>query len=203
MKVHISKTNTKLGDSILSLNMPKGITCAAGVPCAGKCYAGKGNFRYENVRKSHRENLEAYKENPVAFFDEVAEKTRLCLFFRWHSSGDIVDSRYLEGMAHVARKNPMTHYLAFTKKYALVNDYVNAGHKIPKNLHIVFSSWANFPMNNPYKFPVAYVRFKKKAPESVFNKLIPSTAIPCGGKCYKCLACWQLKKGQNVAFDEH
>lgn len=200
MQVHISKTNTKLGDSILSLNMPKGITCAAGVPCAGKCYAGKGHFTYGNVKKAHRENLEAYQQNPQAFFDEVAERTRLCLFFRWHSSGDIVDAEYLDGMARVARKNKNTHYLAFTKKYALVNAYVDAGHKIPKNLHIVFSAWGNFPMKNPHAFPVSYVRFKK---EQALNALIPSDAFPCGGKCYKCLACWQLRKGQSVYFDEH
>lgn len=200
MNIHISKTNSKLGDSILSLNMPKGITCAPGVPCARKCYAGKGHFSYGNVKQSHMDNLNAYKENPDKFFEEIAERTKLCLFFRWHSSGDIVDAAYLEGMARVARKNPMTHYLAFTKKNALVNAFLKDGHKLPKNLHIVFSAWGpNFPIENPYDFPVAYVRFKDKA----LNALIPHTAIPCGGKCYKCLACWQLKKGQTVMFDEH
>lgn len=200
MNIHISKTNSKLGDAILSLNMPKGITCAAGVPCAAKCYAGKGHFAYGNVKKSHRDNLEAYKENADAFFEEIAERTKLVRFFRWHSSGDIVDMRYLEGMAHVARKNKGTDYLAFTKKTGLVNAYIESGKKLPKNLHIVFSSWGpNFPVNNPHNFPVAYVRFKDKT----LNAGIPSTAIPCGGKCYNCLACWQLKKGQAVMFNEH
>ena len=200
MSVNISTKNKKLGEQIHSLSMPKGITCAAGVPCAAKCYAGKGHFIYGNVKQAFMHNLEEYRKDPRGFFDEVAEKSKLCLFFRWHVSGDIVDERYFDGMCKVARKNKNTHYLAFTKKFALVNDYIAQGHNVPKNLHIVFSAWGpNFPVPNPNNFPVSYVRFKDKA----LNHTIPSTAIPCGGRCYDCLACWQLRKGQTIVFNEH
>lgn len=199
MNIHISTTNSKLGP-IMSINLPALITCIQNAPCARECYARHGHFIFDNVRQSHLDNLNAYKEDPDAFFDFIAEKTRLSRYFRYHSSGDIVDANYLDGMCRVARKNKGTEYLAFTKKFALVNGYVSEGHKIPKNLHIVFSGWDNaFKIDNPYNFPTTWVLFREKER----NANIPETAIPCAGKCDKCLACWQLKSGQAVYFRKH
>jgi len=43
------------------------------------------------------------------------------------------------------------------------------------------------------------VNFRKKE----LNPEIPETAIPCTGECWHCLACWSLKKGQSVYFNQH
>ena len=105
---------------------------------------------------------------------------------------------YLEGMCKVARKNKGTHYLCFTKKFKIVNDFLAQGKRIPKNLSIVFSAWSEWIPENPYNLPMTYVWGK-----DFENDLIPVDAIPCGGKCYECQACWQLKKGQTVFFKKH
>lgn len=195
---NVSNTNSKLGGQILSINMPAGITCRPDAPCYKGCYAKHGHWLYNNVQKSLQENLEHYKENPKLFFDSVATQTALSRFVRWHSSGDIVDHEYFEGMCRVARKNKETHYLCFTKKYEIINSYLDSGKKIPKNLTIVLSAWSGWLPENPYNLPTTYVYGK-----DFRNELIPKDSIPCVGHCEKCQACWQLKKGMSVFFKKH
>ena len=113
--------------------------------------------------------------------------------------GDIIDEYYLENMIKIAKKCKGTKFLAFTKKFELVNEYLNS-HILPNNLKIVFSAWdKTFKVENPHNLPVAYVNFKKEEN----NPKIPELSIPCSGKCYECLACWTLKKGQSVVFNQH
>ena len=196
-KIHISTTNEKLGGQIASINMPAGITCRPDAPCSRLCYAMRGNYRFQNVQKAHAENLAAYREDPDGFFAAVSDGTRLFRFVRWHASGDIVDMEYFRGMVKVAEQNTGTDYLAFTKKYEIVNAFIDAGGVIPGNLHIVFSAWGSFLPDNPYGMPVAYVAGVGG------DALIPAGSIPCAGRCDKCLACWQLRNGQTVFFKKH
>ena len=194
----VSNTNSKLGGQIYSINLPPVVTCRADAPCFKGCYACKGNWLFPNVKNSLQQNLEAYRNNPTLFFESVATQTALVRFCRWHSSGDIVDMQYFEGMCKVARKNKETHYLCFTKKYEIINEFLSKGKRIPKNLSIVFSAWSNWIPENPYDLPMTYVYGKE-----FNNELIPKDAIPCGGKCETCQACWTLKKGQHVYFLKH
>ena len=194
----VSNTNSKLGGQIYSINLPPVVTCRADAPCFKGCYACKGNWLFPNVKNSLNQNLEAYKGNPDLFFESIAAQTALVRFCRWHSSGDIVDMQYFEGMCKVARKNKETHYLCFTKKYEIINEFLSKGKRIPKNLSIVFSAWSNWIPENPYDLPMTYVYGKE-----FNNELIPKDAIPCGCKCETCQACWTLKKGQHVYFLKH
>ena len=196
--VKVSNTNSKLGGQIYSINLPAVVTCRPDAPCFKGCYARKGNWTFTNVKNSLENNLDAYKSNPDLFFESIAAQTALVRFCRWHSSGDIVDMQYFEGMCKVARKNKETHYLCFTKKYEIINEFLAKGKRIPKNLSIVFSAWDNWIPENPYDLPMTYVYGEK-----FNNELIPKDAIPCGGRCENCQACWTLKKGQHVYFLKH
>lgn len=196
---NVSNTNTKLGASILSINLPAGITCRADAPCRKSgCYAMKGHWLYQNVKNSLQENLDAYINNPSLYFDSIASQTALARFVRWHSSGDIVDDKYFEGMCKVARKNKATHYLCFTKRFEIINDFLVSGKKIPKNLSVVFSAWSDWIPDNPFNLPITYVYGK-----NFNNDLIPKDSIPCVGRCESCQSCWTLKKGQSVYFKKH
>lgn len=194
VKVH------KLG-SIPSIGLPL-CSCRDDVPCktSASCYAMHGKYRTQSVQKGLNNNLLAYKENPDYFFEKIAVDVMPFRYFRWFSSGDIVDAEFLKGMVRVARKCKTTKFLAFTKKFSIVNDYLKNGGKLPKNLQIVFSGWgASFPILNPFNLPTSHVIFKDEKE----NANIPSDFIPCGGKCYDCMACWKLKKGESVAFKKH
>lgn len=200
----ISLTNSKLGGAIPSINLPPLQTCRENAPCAKLCYARKGNWTYNNVKKSHLNNLEHFKTNSEDFFNEIIKTLNngdiLYRFFRWHSSGDIPNLTYLMGMVRVARECPQTKFLAFTKKFELVNMYLSINVELPSNLKIVYSAWdKNFEVPNPYNLPVTYVMFKNEED----NPQIPEFAIPCVGKCYQCKSCWTLERGQSVVFKQH
>lgn len=200
----ISITNSKLGGKIPSINLPPLITCVKDAPCSKLCYARKGNWTYNNVKSSMLKNLEDYKASPQNYFDFIINWLNsddvVYKFFRWHSSGDIVDLVYLLGMIRVAKSCPQTKFLAFTKKFNIVNTYLSIYNELPQNLKIVYSAWnKDFKVENPYNLPITYVRFKKQEE----NPSIPEFSIPCVGKCYECKACWTLQNGQSVVFDQH
>ena len=201
--INISTTNSKLGGFIPSINLPAGLTCRADAPCQKGCYAKKGNWIFPTTKESLSNNFKAFNEEPENFFNGIINALNnsdmLYKFFRWHSSGDIVNYEYLKGIVRVAEACPQTKFLCFTKKFNLVNMYLEF-HTLPENLKIVFSAWDNtFLVNNPHNLPVTYVRFK----DSSRNADIPEYAIPCVGKCYECKACWSLEKGQSVVFNQH
>ena len=204
MKITISKTNSKLGGFIPSINLPAGLTCRDDAPCQKGCYAKKGNWLYKNVQASLKNNYDAYMENADEYFNHIIKELNngdiTYKFFRWHSSGDIVNLKYLKGIIRVAEACPQTKFLCFTKKFNLVNMYLEFNPNIPENLKIVFSAWSkDFKVNNPHNLPVTYVNFKNADK----NPDIPEYAIPCVGKCYECKACWSLVNGQSVVFNQH
>lgn len=204
MNVRISTTNTKLGYQIPSISLLPQLSCRADAPCAKGCYGKKGNFLYKNVIESQTQNYNFYISDPKAYFNEIITYLNDALisykYFRWHTVGDIVDKQYFNGMIETAKKCKQVKFLCFTKKFDIVNDFIKNGGIIPKNLKIIYSAWnKSFKVDNPYNLPIAYVYFKKEQ----MNPDIPALAIPCGGHCPECLACWSLKNGQSVFFNQH
>lgn len=203
-KITVSFKSKKLG-RIPSLNIPPVLTCRRDAPCSSLCYARKGTFNYKNVVKSHMDNYIAYNEDQKGFFKEINKTLNndvvIYKYFRWHMSGDIVDMKYLYGMIELAKKNKKTKFLAFTKKFDLVNMYLEVvDEELPKNLKIVFSAWdKDFKVDNPHNLPISYVNFKNK----VLNPSIPENAKKCSGDCSNCRICWNLKNGESTVFDQH
>lgn len=204
MNIRISTTNSKLGYQIPSISLLPQCSCREDAPCKKGCYGKKGTFLYKNVIESQETNYVIYINNPKKYFDEIITYLNDALisykYFRWHTVGDIVDANYFKGMIRTAQKCKQVKFLCFTKKFDIVNDFLKDGNTIPKNLKIIFSAWnKGFKVDNPYNLPVAYVFFKKET----MNPDIPELAIPCGGHCPECLACWSLKPGQSVVFNQH
>lgn len=202
--MHISLTNSKLGDKIPSLNLPALLTCRADAPCRKGCYACKGNWLFPKVKQSLKDNLEEFVEDPDKFFKRIQSWLNdgdvVYRFFRWFSSGDIVNARFFKGIVETAKACPQTRFLCFTKKFSIVNSYVDEFGDLPENLHVVFSAWDNtFKVDNPHNLPMTFVFFK----DSSKNAAIPEYAIPCEGSCKSCKACWSLEKGQSVYFHQH
>lgn len=199
--------NQKLGKSIFNINLPPVLTCNPEAPCFKECYGRKGHFLFAAVQNSMMRNLFAFCQDPKQFFEDIAYQTKLSTYVRWFGNGDMPNEEFLAGMCRVARKNPNVRYLSFTKQYKIVNNYIAKGHKIPRNLRIVFSSWKDWKPENPYNFPTTWVRFpetgKAKAENSAYNSLIPNKAFKCPSNCAECQACWHLKKGGSVEFHKH
>ena len=197
-KVSISTGNKKMG-AIPSVSLPPVVTCHNCDSCAKKCYAVKLMRIYKSVQKAYYNNLDILKEDRNAYFLQVKASAMTTRFFRFHVSGDIVDIDYLDRMVKLARDCKKTEFLAFTKNYDDVNNYFS-NHRKPKNLHLIFSSPFDGAMiPNPHNFPTAAVILKGQTPN-------PSHKI-CGGNCSACacqgVGCWELKKGETIAFYEH
>lgn len=196
----ISNRVSKLGISIGTVNLPAIITCSR--KCKG-CYATKGNFVFPKVKAGLMANYESFLANHKRYFEVLDNQLNMIpyKYFRWHSSGDIVNEAYLEGMCWLARKHKGTQFLCFTKKYDLVNEYFNS-HRKPSNLVVVLSAWGKeLVPDNPHNLPTAWV-------EGIGgDELIPHNANKCSGNCGECVNtsehCWRMQKGDSVYFHKH
>lgn len=198
-KVKISKGNSKLG-AIPSVSLPSVTTCRQ-CECNTKCYARKLERIRPNVANAYKNNLEVLQSEPDVYWREVKAAVMLSRFFRFHVSGDILNLEYLIQMVEIARENPHCEILCFTKKYEIVNMYLNTFGKLPQNLHMIFSGWIGLEMANPFNLPEAHVRYRDGSTTA------REDAIECGGNCTECAmtegGCWTLKNGEQVVFNEH
>ena len=197
--ISISRGNTKMG-AIPSISLPAGTTCRV-CSCIEKCYAKKLERLRPSVRNAYQHNLIMLFEEPDTYWREVEAAIMMNRYFRFHVSGDIPEADYFLKMIQIAERNQHCEILCFTKKYNIINDYLDAGNQIPSNLHILFSAWVGLLMENPYDLPEAHVRYRDNTTTA------RPDAVQCRGNCAECAltdcGCWTLKSGEQVIFDEH
>lgn len=199
-RVSISNANSKMGN-VASVSILPFLSCPG--RCAGscgvKCYAAKlANLR-PSVLKSYARNQALAMYRPDLYWAQVNVAVMSVRYFRFHVSGDILNRDYFDHVVEVARSNPKTEILMFTKRYEIVNKWIADNGELPENLHILFSGWANLKPVNPHKLPETNV-FKSEDEIREDWKL-------CGGNCFNCacrgVGCWQAGKGETVAFKMH
>lgn len=199
-KLSVSNGNIKMG-AIPSISLPAIKTCREDAPCTKECYACRMEKRCKNVRNAYQNNMDLFMDNPESFKMQAIGAAFTTRYFRWHVSGDILNTEYLEMMVEVAQTCKETNFLAFTKKFELVNQYIADGGVIPENLQIIFSGWRGFKLDNPYHLPEAHVLYKDGTTTA------PTNAKVCGGHCYDCICqgvgCWELKEGEAIVLREH
>jgi hypothetical protein len=196
--VSISKGNSKMG-AIPSVSLPACVTCNPGAPCFKLCYAAKITRLYKTVKTAYENNLNILKENPALYWDQVKQGAQMARYFRFHVSGDIPNIEYFNNMVDLARALPGTNFLAFTKQYNIVNEFLNNGGAIPNNLKIIFSNWGAWKCENPHNLPECEIILKGSAPAENWKI--------CGGNCTACacagIGCWELKNGETIAIYQH
>ena len=189
--VKISKGNSKLG-KIPNVSFPPVKACGNCDGCKTDCYAVKFYRLYPSVRKAWSHNWNLYRKDPERYFREISEHIQATQrrFFRWHVAGDIVDQPYLEEMSRIAKDNPSTTFLVFTKMYDL--DFTS----VPDNLSIVLSVWPGMPFTNASNLPLAFMQ------DGTETRI--ENAIECPGGCEHCGMCFNLREiGKNVVFYKH
>ena len=199
--VKISVGNSKMG-KVASVSLPPIKTCGNCKECAKRCYAKQAYIQYPKVTEAYDSNLKFVEENMNLYFRQIDGyiKYKNIKLFRWHVSGDIINKEYFCKMIRVAENNRQSKFIVFTKMYELVNSYFAKDSRlvrIPENLKIIFSAWPNVSRDNPFEFPVAYLK------DQAGKAWIPKEAQECKGNCEKCLMCFNLKHGESVYFHEH
>ena len=185
--------------AIPSVSLPACTTCNPSAPCFKKCYAAKISRLYSTVNAAYNRNFEILLNDPLKYWHAVRKAAATARFFRFHVSGDIPDAIYFYDMILTAQQLPHTSFLAFTKQYDIINNYLNDGGKIPENLQVIFSNWSAWKCENPHNLPTCEVIFKGETPA-------PEWKI-CGGNCTECAVtcggCWTLDRGETIAIYEH
>lgn len=199
--ITISNGNRKVG-YIKSYSHAPFFSCDRSAPCFDekKCYYIKmGEYR-TSVQKSALKNSYLLLNYPDIVYNQILEQAQTQLFFRWFVGGDVPNSKFFtDFIIDIANKCPRTSFLLFTKKYSIVNAYLDNGGQIPNNLKIIFSFWQDFRCENKHNLPV--------------NEFVPKGGQPqkgwlqCYGNCQKCgvcgLGCWALKSGDTMYIKEH
>ena len=197
-QVSISHGNAKMG-AIPSVSLPACVTCNPDAPCFKKCYAVRLSRRYKTVTAAYNRNLEILQNDPAIYWVQVRAAASMTRFFRFHVSGDIPDLAYFSHMVQLAESLPNTQFLAFTKQYNIVNEYISKYLPLPANLKIIFSNWGAWKCENPHGLPVCEIILKGNEPAQDWKI--------CGGNCTECAArgvgCWELKNGETIAIYEH
>ena len=200
VRVSISNSNSKMGAvaSVSTLPFLTCPSCCAGT-CGPKCYAAKlANLR-PSCLKSYAMNTAIAIYRPDLYWSAVDLAIKAVRFFRFHVSGDIIDKKYFAHMIDAARNNPHCEILCFTKKFDIVNAWIDENGDIPANLHLLFSGWTNLTPVNPHSLPETNVI--EKGAEPAENWKI------CGGNCFNCacrgVGCWQAQRGDVIAFPIH
>lgn len=200
MKVVISDSVSKMGGRAKAVGFPARVTCRPDAPCKHDCYACKGRFRFESVKNALNTNLLLYRADPIAFQQSIVKACKSSKYFRYFYAGDIPDYDFIDLMFEVANDVSDTKFLAFTKKYEMVNEYISKHGMPPANLKIYLSAWGdNFMPDNPYGLPIAYIRLHDE------ECTIPEGTRECNGSCAYCIeeedgGCWN---GDDVVFNQH
>ena len=200
LTVKFSGGNTKMG-AVPSVSTLPFITCpgACKDTCGAKCYAAKlANLR-PNVLANYAINTALAIHRPDLYWNHINDFVKGCRFFCFHVSGDIMNAAYFAQMVKIAHQNPHCEFLCFTKRFNVVNGWMDVGGEIPANMHILFSGWTNLTPDNPYGIPETNV-FTSEADFNDDWKV-------CGGNCFNCacrgVGCWQAQKGDTIAFKMH
>ena len=167
-----------------------------GTVCHG-CYAMKGNYtRFPSVKKAQYKRLgQLFNPTWVDAMVSMIERENNP-FFRWHDAGDIQSAQHLKNICDVARKTPsITHWIP-TREHKIVNDFVNQGNTIPKNLIIRISA----------------TNIDGKPPKNASHtSTVHSSSKPIGfecvapkqdGACLECRACWNPGI-KNISYKQH
>lgn len=198
LHIKLSYGNRKTGSLVPSVSLIPVADCRNCTHCAKGCYAVRNIACYSASRAMMANNSAIAHGDLPRYFKEIDAASKFLRFFRYHVSGDIINPAYLTGMVDVAIKNPQCRYLAFTKSYEFVNDYLDDhAEGFPENLHIIFSEWRGLDVPNPHNLPTSRPVWKGEKIDGIM----------CPGNCSECAAfnqgCWSLKKGERVLFEAH
>lgn len=194
--IHISPGNSKLG-KCANISLPPGRACGKAVPCftcKGGCYAKKSYRMYPSTKKAWDDNLAERRKDVDKYYNTIEEWiiTHEPEYFRWHVAGDFLEQRDISWVASIALHNPLTQFLAYTKRHDLVTQFAGGG---PENLTIIRSMWPGWGTTVGWTGPVAWVQNGEEP-------RIPANAFICPGKCGPCgYMCWGLEG--DVVFNVH
>ncbi len=215
-RLNLSKGNDKIGN-MLNISFPIHYTCDHLAECylSKACYGMNGCFCFTNNQIKYSENLKFFLENDVetivnAMKAIITANKKESDFFRWFAIGDICGNKVIDVMNSLAIELPETCFYAYTKKYNLVNSWIDKNGMFPSNLNVMFSLWTNesgnvTKVNNPYGLTeTVFIPYGKEEMLGDINEVFvcPCSSPNWTGKCTDCSGC-PYNTHKTIAFLEH
>ena len=157
----------------------------------GQCYSHK---MLDTYRKSC---IPAWQRNSDQFadwieWDDLPRDNDL--FVRLNGHGELINDTHYHNIIRLARKNPQTTYVLWTKRASIVRQYqARPIYGMPTNLILVFS---NPRIDKVIDVPRGF--------HKVFNNVSKGSTAPqncTGKKCMECLACYRKDSGTDVIVE--
>lgn len=213
--LNVSEGNSKTGEKCINFNLSIEYSCNHNIECyqKAKCYAEGGCYTFANNQKKYSENVNFFlSESKETFIQAIQMAIDSFGFnhFRFFTCGDILNSKFFDCMVEIALKNPSIKFWSYTKKYSIVNKWIDENGDLPENLKIVFSHWMNedgtyYPMENPHNLPTSeFIPFGKENMIDKSYHICPCSDPTVKATCLTCdHPCYDLKKGEHMALLEH
>jgi len=213
--LHVVDGNSKTGEQVVNFNFPIEFTCDHRCECykKGICYAEGGCYTFPNNQASYSENLNFFMTHSD---EEFLTALQLALdyygfeLWRYFTCGDILNNRFFRLMVEFAKRNPAVRFWSYTKKYEIVNRWIDENGDLPENLVIIFSHWMNedgsyFEMNNRHNLPTSeFIPFGKEELAEKVTHICPCSDPTVKATCATCdHPCYKLQKGESMALLEH
>ena len=212
---HVAEGNSKTGEKCLNYNLSIENSCDHNCECykEGKCYAEGGCYLYGDNQAGYTDNskfvLHHTNEQIIAAW-QLALDFYGYKYWRYFTCGDIPFMRFIDCMVQFARNNPEVKFWTYTKKYSLVNKWIDENGNLPENLTIIFSHWLNndgtyFPMNNRHNLPTSeFIPYGMEKLAEKVTHICPCSDPTVNVTCITCdHACHSLKNGESMALLEH
>jgi len=212
--LHVAEGNSKTGNAI-NFNLPIEFTCDHRCECykSALCYAEGGCYTFSSNQAGYSENLNFYRNTDSETFIQalqLALNTLRYSLFRYFTCGDIPDQRFFDCMVTLARNNQHVKFWSYTKKYNIVNAWIDNNGPLPENLIIIFSHWMNadgtyFPMDNKHSLPTSeFIPFGREELKEHVTHICPCSDPTVNVTCATCdHPCYTLKPGESMALLEH
>jgi len=189
----ISNSIQKMGGVIPSFNITPIKSCPQRtLACVIYCYALLGRFRFPSAMERLWINYKATKR--ASFVEIISNQISLAVtYFRIHSAGDFYSQKYFDKWCEIARLNPRTQFLAYTRNYTLKTK------RKPTNLKLYYTvdnTTTGFPTDDYLMAKVIYESIDEHEHLEPYND-----GLVCNSKnCATCLQCWDNEV--NIYFPQ-
>ncbi len=164
-----------------------------GSTCHG-CYADKGCYNWSSTQNAMQKRYELTRgEQWVQGMIKQLENHKL---FRWHDSGDIYSTEYLDKIIDVVKSTPDTRHWLPTREKALIKAYIRKHGSLPENLTVRLSA----AMVDGKPAQIDGINTSTVHTGDAIGHECP--AYSQNGECGDCRACWN-KTIDNVSYPLH
>lgn len=172
------------------------------------CYAEKGFYKvYENnVKPAQFARLDAVQQamqgDNGAWVSAMVAHIGNSEYFRWHDSGDLQGVDHLRLIAAVCEATPHTKHWLPTREYAMIKQFIESGHSVPKNLVIRLSAmFVDKPVIVPKSLQgidgILTSEVHQHSTPTAFECVAPKQQNTCGS----CRVCFN--RDSNVSYTFH